>query len=80
MLVADVVDYSGRMEAAEEGTARHLADTRVIVDTVVATHDGLLFKAMGDAVLVEFASPINALKCAAAEPIPELEFDQTLGL
>lgn len=65
VLVADIVDYSGMMEADEEGTARHFAGSHVILDNVVATHDGRLFKAMGDAVLVEFVSPINALKCAA---------------
>ncbi len=42
-----------------------MAGSRVILDNVVATHDGRLFKAMGDAVLVGFASPINPLKCTA---------------
>ena len=64
ILVADVVGYSGLMEADEDGTARRLATCRNLIDTEIAKCDGRLFKAMGDAVLVEFASPINAVRCA----------------
>ena len=64
ILVADVVGYSGLMEADEDGTARRLAACRSLIDTEIAKCDGRLFKAMGDAVLVEFASPINAVRCA----------------
>ena len=65
ILVADIVGYSALMEADEEGTARCLADCRNRIAAEIAKYDGRLFKAMGDAVLVEFASPINALRCAA---------------
>ena len=65
IVVADVVGYSGLMEADEDGTARRLANCRNLVDAEIAKYDGRLFKAMGDAVLVEFASPINAVRCAA---------------
>lgn len=64
ILVADVVGYSGLMEADEDGTARQLAACRSLIDTEIAKCDGRLFKAMGDAVLVEFASSINAVRCA----------------
>ena len=64
ILVADVVGYSGLMAADEEGTARRLASCRDLIDAEIAKFDGRVFKAMGDAVLVEFASPINALRCA----------------
>src|SRR5579872_6724163 len=66
IMVADVVGYSGLMEADEDGTARRLAACRNLIDTEIAKCDGRLFKAMGDAVLVEFASPINAVRCAVA--------------
>ena len=56
ILVADVVGYSGLMEADEDGTARRLAACRNLIDTEIAKCEGRLFKAMGDAVLVEFAS------------------------
>ena len=65
ILVADVVGYSGLMEADEDGTARRLANCRNLIDAEIAKCDGRLFKAMGDAVLVEFGSPINAVRCAA---------------
>ena len=64
ILVADIVGYSAMMEADEEGTALRLADWRELIDAEIAKCDGRVFKAMGDAVLAEFASPINALRCA----------------
>ena len=65
ILVADIVGYSGLMEADEEGTAQRLTKCRELIDAEIAKCEGRLFKAMGDAVLVEFASPINAVRCAA---------------
>src|SRR5271154_3082691 len=64
ILVADIVGYSAMMEADEEGTAVRLAGWRELIDAEIAKCDGRVFKAMGDAVLAEFASPINALRCA----------------
>jgi adenylate cyclase len=65
ILVADVVGYTGLMEADEDGTIRRIAGCRRLIDAEIAKCDGRLFKAMGDAVFVEFASPINAVRCAA---------------
>ena len=65
ILVADIVGYSGLMESDEDGTAERLTGCRALIDAEIAKLDGRLFKAMGDAVLVEFASPINAVRCAA---------------
>jgi len=64
ILVADIVGYSSLMESDEDGTAQRLAGCRSLIDAEIAKCDGRLFKAMGDAVLVEFASPINAVRCA----------------
>ena len=64
ILVADVVGYSGLMEADEDDTAQRLVNCRNLIDAEIAKCDGRLFKAMGDAVLVEFASPINTVRCA----------------
>jgi class 3 adenylate cyclase/TolB-like protein len=66
ILVADVVGYSSLMEADEEGTAARMAVCRTMADAEIATAEGRLFKAMGDAVLAEFPSPINAVRCAVA--------------
>ena len=66
ILVADVVGYSSLMEVDEEGTAARMSALRAIADAEIAKAEGRLFKAMGDAVLAEFASPTNALHCAVA--------------
>jgi len=66
ILVADIVGFSRLMEIDEEGTAVRLQNCRRMAETEIARTEGRLFKAMGDAILAEFASPINALRCAVA--------------
>jgi adenylate cyclase len=67
ILSADVVGYSGRMEADEAGTLERLKANRTrIFDPQVAIHGGRLFKLMGDGALVEFQSVIAAVNCALA--------------
>ena len=68
ILVADVVGYSGLMEADEDEHGSAACGLPQLVDTEIAKCDGRVFKAMGDAVLVEFASPINAVRCAVEYP------------
>jgi TolB-like protein len=64
ILVGDVVGYSAMMEADEEGTAARITDLTALVREKVQARDGRVFKMMGDAVLADFASPLNALRCA----------------
>ena len=65
ILVADVVGYSRLMEADEAGTLAALRDRRKgIVEPLVRENGGRIVKFMGDGVLVEFASAVNALRCA----------------
>ena len=66
ILVGDVAGYSSLMEADEEGTAARMATCRAIADAEITKAEGRLFKAMGDAVLAEFPSAINAVRCAVA--------------
>ena len=67
ILCADVVGYSGLMEADETGTLERLKANRSrIFDPHVATHRGRVFKLMGDGALVEFASVVAAVNCALA--------------
>ena len=84
ILVADVVGYSSLMEADEEGMAVRMAACREITDTEIVDAEGRLFKAMGDAVLAEFASPINAVRCAVcirnALALAEKDSEQPLTL
>ncbi|HEY7977477.1 MAG TPA: adenylate/guanylate cyclase domain-containing protein [Rhizomicrobium sp.] len=65
ILSADVVGYSGMMEADEAGTLERLKANRTrIFDPRVAIHGGRQFKLMGDGALVEFSSVIAAVQCA----------------
>ncbi|RWC23238.1 MAG: adenylate/guanylate cyclase domain-containing protein [Mesorhizobium sp.] len=65
ILAADVVGYSRLMERDEAGTLEALKKRRTsILEPLLTTHHGRLVKVMGDGVLVEFASVVNAVQCA----------------
>lgn len=65
IMVADVVGYSRLMEADEAGTLEALKVRRKsILEPVVKAHAGRIVKLMGDGVLVEFGSAVNAVKSA----------------
>jgi len=67
ILAADVVGYSSLMSANEAGTLSALKTHRSeIFDPAVARQGGRIVKLMGDGVLVEFASVVNAVQCAIA--------------
>jgi adenylate cyclase len=67
ILSADVVGYSGQMEADEAGTLERLKANRArIFDPTVAAHGGRVFKLMGDGALAEFPSAVAAVNCALA--------------
>ena len=64
ILASDVVGFSKMMAANEEHTLRDLSRRRQVIDGVVAEHDGKIFGSAGDSVIAEFASPVNAARCA----------------
>jgi len=65
IMVADVVGYSRLMEADEAGTLAALMERRKgVLEPVVNAHGGRIVKLMGDGVLVEFASAVNAVQGA----------------
>lgn len=67
ILTADVVGYSRLMGADEEGTLAALRALRSeVIDPAIAKHHGRLVKTTGDGLLVEFASVVDALRCAIA--------------
>jgi class 3 adenylate cyclase len=67
ILAADVVGYSRLMAADEQGThARLKALRQDFIEPKIAEHHGRIVKLMGDGALVEFASVVDALECAAA--------------
>ena len=65
ILSADVVGYSRMMRADEEGTLLALGDVRrEIVDAKLAEYHGRIVKLMGDGILAEFASVVDAVSAA----------------
>ncbi len=67
ILAADVVGYTRLMGKDEAGTLRRATELRqVVLEPLIAEHYGRIVKLMGDGLLVEFASVVNALTCAVA--------------
>src|SRR6266478_4451456 len=65
ILAADVAGYSRLMGIDEEDTlARLKSHQRAIFDPKVAEHHGRIVKTTGDGALVEFASVVDAVRCA----------------
>lgn len=65
ILAADVVGYSRLMGIDEEGTLAALkAHRKELIDPLIAQHQGRIFKATGDGLLIEFASIVDAVRCA----------------
>ena len=67
ILAVDVAGYSRLMGVDEEGTLAHLkASRKSVVDPAIAEHKGRIVKTTGDGMLVEFASSVDAVRCAIA--------------
>src|ERR1700760_1782806 len=67
ILAADVAGYSRLMGADEEGTLeRFKALRQELLDPKIAEHHGRIVKTTGDGLLVEFASVVDAVRCAVA--------------
>ncbi|HTO65097.1 MAG TPA: adenylate/guanylate cyclase domain-containing protein, partial [Bradyrhizobium sp.] len=65
ILAADVVGYGRLLEQDEAGTLAALKKRRrEILTPLVAEHHGRIVKVMGDGVLAEFGSAVNAVACA----------------
>src|SRR5215467_10656141 len=65
ILAADVVGYSRLMGADEAGTLAALKRHReAIFDPAVAAHKGRIVKLIGDGVIAEFGSVVDAVNCA----------------
>jgi adenylate cyclase len=74
ILAADVAGYSRLMGVDEEGTLERLkALRRQLLDPKIAEHKGRIVKTTGDGLLVEFASVVDAVRCAVAvqQAMPE---------
>jgi adenylate cyclase len=65
ILAADVAGYSRMMGQNEERTLTDLKSARrTLVDPAIAAHRGRIVKTTGDGLLVEFASAVDAVRCA----------------
>jgi len=91
VLAADIAGYSRLMGRDEEDTlARFKSLRKTLVDPGIAAHRGRIVKTTGDGMLVEFASAVDAARCAAeiqramihrnADVLPELRIEFRIGI
>ena len=65
VMLADVVNYSRMMSRSEDEThARFASHARELIDPTVKKYGGRLVRSMGDGLLVEFWSAVDAVRCA----------------
>ncbi len=67
IFAADVAGYTRLMGKDEAGTLQRLTALREgVLEPLIAEHTGRIVKLMGDGLLVEFASIVDAVGCAVA--------------
>ena len=64
IVAADIAGYSKLVAEDEEETLRRLASYRSVFDDFIAKASGRIFNTAGDAVLAEFPSAVDAVRCA----------------
>src|SRR5216683_7094622 len=64
ILMADVFGYSRMMGEDEERTVRTFRGHRAVFDELLKVHRGRVFNTAGDAILAEFPSAVEAVRCA----------------
>src|SRR5271170_5154816 len=64
IFAADIAGYSKLVAEDEEETLRRLASYREVMDDFIARAGGRIFNTAGDAVLAEFSSAVEAVRCA----------------
>ena len=64
VLAADAAGFSRLAGRDEEGTLATLRAHREAVDQLIEKHGGRVFGSAGDSVIAEFASPVEAVRCA----------------
>jgi adenylate cyclase len=62
-MAADVVGYSARMREDEAGTIDRVSLLSKLLETIAAAHNGRIFNRAGDGFLLEFSSPVAAVRC-----------------
>lgn len=64
ILAADIVGYSRLVGEDEEETLRRLENYRAVFGDFITRFGGRIFNTAGDAILAEFASAVDAVRCA----------------
>src|SRR3981081_1832910 len=64
IFAADIAGYSRLVAEDEEETLRRLVSYRAVTDDFIAKSGGRIFNTAGDAVLAEFPSAVEAVRCA----------------
>ena len=64
ILAMDVVNYSKKMAVDDEGTLKQLAVCKKIIEKTIASAEGRIFNTAGDAFMIEFSSPVQAVNSA----------------
>lgn len=64
IFAADIAGYSRLVAEDEEETLRRLASYRSVMDDFIVRAGGRIFNTAGDAVLAEFSSAVEAVRCA----------------
>jgi len=78
-MATDVAGYTALMGADESGTLERLTSLRQdFLEPLIAGHHGRIVKLMGDGILVEFASVVDAVTCALAWQKGVADRDETL--
>src|SRR5271155_5227056 len=91
ILATDVVGYSRLMGGDEEGTLAALKSLRKsLIGPKIAEHRGRIVKTTGDGALVEFASTVDAVRCAVdiqramlarnADSLPDKKIEFRVGI
>ena len=67
IMAADIVGYTRLMEVDEARTLAGIKSLRSdVMDPIIADHGGRIVKLMGDGMIVEFGSVVDAVGCAVA--------------
>ena len=64
ILAMDVVNYSKKMAVDDEGTLKQLSVCKKIIEKTIASAEGRIFNTAGDAFMIEFTSPVQAVNSA----------------
>lgn len=64
VLCADARGYAGQMQIDEAGTLERLRRYRSVMSELFASHDGRMVNTWGDSIIAEFASVVEAVRCA----------------